>query len=407
MKGKKVCVVGLGYIGLPTSAMLANHGYLVHGVDIREDVVEKINRGEVHIREPDLDAFVQSAVHSGRLKASLQPAEADVFMIAVPTPFKDGFQPDLDFVVAAGRSIAPFVRPGNLVILESTVPVGATDALVRQLLEAGVDTARLHVAFCPERVLPGRIMTEFLENDRIVGGVNEASTTAVQEFYRSFVRGTVHGTDARTAEMVKLAENSYRDLNIAFANELSILCDKSGIDVSELIGLANRHPRVNILSPGCGVGGHCIAVDPWFIVSSHPEDAVLVRTARERNLSKTEWVMERIHSACRDFQKQTGRAPVVACFGVAFKPDVDDLRESPALEITQRLKNEGLNVLAVEPNVDFIDGIRLVSAEEARRTADIKVFLVAHSPFRTLGVDRGSPNVLDFCGVLSSPAGRS
>lgn len=399
MKKRTVCVLGLGYIGLPTGAVLANRGYSVRGVDIREDVVATINGGGVHIQEPGLDAFVRSAVASGQLKAHLRPEPSDVFIIAVPTPFKPGFVPDVDYVIAATQSIAPHVRPGNLVILESTSPVGTTQLIADTLQESGIDVSKVHFAFCPERVLPGRILKEFLENDRVVGGLTPAATEVAMEFYREFIEGQVHGTDARTAEMVKLTENSFRDVNIAFANELSMICAKSGIDVNELISLANRHPRVKILQPGCGVGGHCIAVDPWFIVNSHPDDAVLIRTSRERNLKKTEWVLDEIRAACARVEKKKGRKPVVACFGLAFKPDVDDLRESPALEIAHRLIEEKFSVIGVEPNVEHVDGIPLRTADEAMKQADVVALLMAHTPFRKLSFN--GLETLDFCGATA------
>ena len=397
-KIKKICVIGLGYIGLPTAALLANRGYDIHGVDLDQRAVNIINRGEIHIVEPELDTFVKSAVNSGRLKADIKPAEADVFIIAVPTPFHEGFVPNVDYVCAATLSIVPYIRPGNLVILESTSPVGTTDMVVKLLGDNGIDISGIHIAHCPERVLPGKIMKELVENDRIVGGTTEAATQITANFYRDFVQGEVLETDARTAEMAKLTENSYRDTNIAFANELSILCDKFDINVWELIRLANRHPRVNILQPGAGVGGHCIAVDPWFIVHKGGKDAKLIRTAREVNTYKTEWTIEKIKNAALEFEKEKGRKAKVACMGLAFKPDIDDLRESPALSITKRLVNEGLDVLAVEPNIKCYEGLNLVNYQDAVTDADIVVFLVAHKEFKGLNV----VNKLDFCGVVDN-----
>lgn len=392
----KICVIGLGYIGLPTAALLANRGYDIHGVDLDQRTVDIINRGEIHIVEPELDTFVKSAVNSGRLKADTKPAEANVFIIAVPTPFHDGFIPNIDYVCAATLSIVPYIRPGNIVILESTSPVGTTDNVAELLSEQGIDISGIHIAHCPERVLPGKIMKELVENDRIVGGTTEAATKITADFYRDFVQGDVLETDARTAEMAKLTENSYRDTNIAFANELSILCDKFAINVWELIRLANRHPRVNILQPGAGVGGHCIAVDPWFIVHKGGKDAKLIRTAREVNNYKTEWTIEKIKNAALAFENETGKKAKVACMGLAFKPDIDDLRESPALSITKRLVNEGLDVLAVEPNIKSYDGLNLVDYRDAVIEADIVIFLVAHKEFKGLNV----ANKLDFCGVV-------
>lgn len=398
---KQVCVVGLGYIGLPTAAVLANKGHRVIGVDIRPKIVDKINQGKVHIKEPDLDAVVHSAVSTGRLKAQLKPSEAEVFLIAVPTPFKGEYEPDMSWVVDATRSIAPFVRPGNAVILESTSPVGATEMVRKELAAAGVRTETVHVAFCPERVLPGRILREIVENDRVVGGLTPEATRVVKEFYEGWVEGQVTGTNAKTAELVKLAENSFRDVNIAFANELSMICAEHEIDSAELITLANRHPRVKILQPGCGVGGHCIAVDPWFIVATNPKQAKLIRSARETNLRKTHWVIEQIQEKAKDFEAASGRKPRVACMGLAFKPDVDDLRESPALEIAHDLKKAGLSVVGVEPNVESLEGLPLIAAESAVKEADLLIFLVAHTPFKKLQLtDRRW--ILDYCGALKA-----
>lgn len=398
----KICVMGLGYIGLPTAALLASKGFDVHGVDVSENVVETINRGDVHIVEPDLDAVVKAAANSGKLKASLQPAEADIFMIAVPTPFKDGYVPDISYVEAAARSIAPYIRTGNAVILESTSPVGTTERIAEVLRESGVKTDGIHITHCPERVLPGQIMRELTENDRIVGGLEDAGAEYVADFYRSFVTGEVLVTDARTAEMSKLTENSFRDVNIAFANELSVLCDKFDIDVWELIRLANRHPRVNILQPGTGVGGHCIAVDPWFIVHAAQGDARLIQTAREVNVRKTEWVVERIIEEGERFYQRHGRAPIYACMGLAFKPNIDDLRESPALQVYHALVLAGKSVLAVEPNLTEHDSIKLTSYEQALEQADIHLYLVAHQAFgdiKPLTDDKNARVSLDFCGV--------
>ena len=402
----KICVVGLGYIGLPTAALLANRGYEVHGVDVVKKTVDTINRGEIHIVEPELDTFVKSAVNSGKLKASLKPDFADVFIIAVPTPFHEGYVPNIDYVISATKSIAPYVKEGNIVILESTSPVGTTDKIAEVLKENGVDIEKVYISHCPERVLPGQIMRELVENDRIVGGINEESTKQTANFYRSFVQGEVLETDAKTAEMAKLTENSFRDVNIAFANELSILCDKFGIDVWELRELANRHPRVNILYPGVGVGGHCIAVDPWFIVHAGGEDAKIIKTAREVNTYKTEWVIEKIKNEALKFENQNNnKKPTIACMGLAFKPDIDDLRESPALYITRRLIAEGLDILPVEPNVKKFDEFEVYDYKEAIKQANIIVFLVAHKEFKSLFTNHESlitnKQILDFCGVTN------
>jgi UDP-N-acetyl-D-mannosaminuronic acid dehydrogenase len=404
MQKKSVCVVGLGYIGLPSAALLASCGHEVSGVDLNEHVVETINRGEIHIVEPDLDAYVRSAVAAGRLKAYTSPKPADIFMICVPTPFHDGGEipePDIDYVLSATKSISPFLRAGNSVILESTSPVGTTEKIAELLKSEGVDVDTLHIAYCPERVLPGKIMTELSQNDRVVGGLTPAASTSIADFYRGFVVGEVLETDAATAEMCKLTENSYRDVNIAFANELSLICAKAGIDVWKLIALANRHPRVNILQPGPGVGGHCIAVDPWFIVSRDPENARIIRSAREVNNGKTRWVIAQIEAAIAESTEKLGRQPRVACLGLAFKPDIDDLRESPALDIALALQSEGHQILAVEPHINRYDKLDIYLLEDALASADIVVVLVKHRDFITPAVKTHLRNlrVLDFCGI--------
>jgi UDP-N-acetyl-D-mannosaminuronic acid dehydrogenase len=402
---KTVCVVGLGYIGLPTAALLASNGYQVVGVDISTHAVETINQGRIHIVEPDLDAFVRSAVSAGRLKAFTTAQAGDVYMICVPTPFHDGEGiplPNIDYVLAATRSIAEFVKPGDLVILESTSPVGTTQQMAEVLKTEGVDVGQIHMAYCPERVLPGKIMTELVENDRVVGGLTPAATAAVAGFYRTFVRGEVLETDAKTAEMCKLTENSFRDVNIAFANELSLICAKEGINVWNLIQLANRHPRVNILQPGAGVGGHCIAVDPWFIVARDVENSRLIRTAREVNNYKTVWAIDQIKIAVADASARTGRKPKVACLGLAFKPDIDDLRESPALHIAEALLTQGYDMVAVEPNIESHEHFPLLAIEDALKTADVFAVLVKHRGFldESVKVALKERSVLDFCGVL-------
>jgi UDP-N-acetyl-D-mannosaminuronic acid dehydrogenase len=395
MAKKTICVIGLGYIGLPTAALLANRGYDVHGVDVIQSVVDTINQGKIHIVEPELDTFVKAAVNSGKLKADTKPAEADVFIIAVPTPFHAEFIPNIDYVLKAIDTIAPFIKDGNLVILESTSPVGTTNKIEELLQKKGVNVSKIHIAHCPERVLPGHIMRELVENDRIIGGTTPEATALAADFYRTFVAGEVLKTDAKTAEMAKLTENSFRDTNIAFANELSILCDKFGINVWELIRLANRHPRVNILQPGAGVGGHCIAVDPWFIVHAGGTDAKIIRTAREVNTYKTEWAIEKIKNAALIFENKNGRKAKIACMGLAFKPDIDDLRESPALYITRTLIHQNFDVLAVEPNIQSFHEFEITDYKEAIEQADIITFLVAHKEFKKLHID----TELDFCGV--------
>lgn len=406
MQRKNVCVVGLGYIGLPTASLLATKGYQVHGVDVRPEVVNTINAGNIHIVEPELDVLVRSAVQSERLRAATEPAPADVFILAVPTPFKDGHAPDLDYVQAATLAIAPHLQAGNLVILESTSPVGTTEKVAGWIIEQRPDLTpgSLFVAHCPERVLPGQILQELINNDRIVGGVDDPSTEAAAEFYREFVSGEVLITRSRTAELAKLTENTFRDVNIALANELSVICDELDVDVWELIDLANRHPRVNLLKPGPGVGGHCIAVDPWFIVDSAPDSARLIRQAREVNDAKPGHVIAQVERCANRL-----RNPVIACLGLAYKPDVDDLRESPAVHITRELASRGLGrVLAVEPHAvklpaELIEvGVEHVSLEDALEQADLLVPLVAHKPFRRLAARKLQQKMLvDACGLLN------
>ena len=396
----KVCVVGLGYIGLPTAALLASRGYKVQGVDVSPKVVETINQGRIHIVEPELEPLVCSAVNSGHLNAALAPTSADVFILAVPTPFHDGFVPNIDYVLDATRSISPVIKSGDLIILESTSPVGTTEMVAEVLRDSGVDVEALYIAHCPERVLPGQILRELVENDRIVGGLTTESAEKVADFYRTFVTGEVLITDARTAEMAKLTENSFRDVNIAFANELSILSDKFNINVWELIRLANRHPRVNILQPGTGVGGHCIAVDPWFIVHEGGDDAQLIRAGREVNTRKANWAVDKVLSEVSNFKKENGgRGPVIACMGLAFKPNIDDLRESPALYVFQELLASDVCPLAVEPNLKEHVSLSLTTVQEAAETADLVVYLVAHKEFKGLSV---KGKVLDLCGVMQA-----
>ena len=403
---KRICVIGLGYIGLPTAALLASNGYDVVGMDVSEHVVDTINQGKIHIIEPDLDAYVRSGVAAGRLSAFSDVQPADVYMICVPTPFNSGGhipQPNIDYVLSATASIAPLVKAGDLVILESTSPVGTTEQIQVVLQESGVAEKDLHIAYCPERVLPGKIMTELVENDRVVGGITPEATRSVANFYRSFVRGEVLETDAKTAEMCKLTENSFRDVNIAFANELSLLCAKEGINVWNLIQLANRHPRVNILQPGTGVGGHCIAVDPWFIVARDEVNSQLIHTAREVNDHKTVWVTEQIKLAAADFYAQSGKKPRIVCLGLSFKPDIDDLRESPALEVAQALATQGYNVAAVEPNISSHDDFALLDVERAINECDVIAVLVKHREFLQADVRERlvQGGALDFCGALN------
>jgi len=398
MSVDSVCVVGLGYIGLPTASVLAANGLKVLGVDTNADAVSTINEGRIHIHEPDLDVAVRDAVAHGNLVAFTEPQPADAFVLAVPTPMTPDHRPDLSYVESATRAVAPVLRPGNLVVVESTIPVGATEEVCRWIAEERHDLAvptrgadlesagedRIFVAHCPERVLPGQIMKELVENDRVVGGVDEASTEAAVALYERFCKGAILATDCRTAELCKLCENAYRDVNIAFANELSLVCERFDIDVWQLIGFANRHPRVNILKPGPGVGGHCIAIDPWFIVSSAPEQAKLMRQAREVNDGKPGVVVERVKREAARLEE-----PVIACLGLAFKADVDDLRESPEVAITARLAESGVGrIMAVEPYVSSLPakltvlGVAPATLEEALAEADILVLLVDHRHFR-------------------------
>lgn len=393
----KICVIGLGYIGLPTASLLATKGFDVLGVDVQEEVVNKINAGLVHIVEPGLDILVKSAVHSSKLKASLQPEKSDVFILAVPTPFDHQHQPDLSYVKAASIAIASYLKEGDLVILESTSPVGTTEKVRDYILAERPELKNVYFAHCPERVIPGKVLHELVENDRIVGGLDEDATAKAVAFYRLFVAGEVVATDARTAEMCKLTENAFRDVNIAFANELSIICEAMDINVWDLIRFANKHPRVDILQPGPGVGGHCIAVDPWFIISAIPEKAQLLKTARMVNDSKPEWVMAKVNEKAKRFVN-----PVVACLGVTFKADIDDLRESPALNIAKNLKNKNnLELLVCDPNIQSLQGFDLVSIEEALEKADIIVILVDHKEFKAIRREKFTDKcVIDTKGIL-------
>lgn len=397
---KKICMLGLGYIGLPTAVLLANSGYDVHGVDINPVVIDRVNKGQLHINEPGLDTLLEQAVNSGKLKAYNTPAQADIYIIAVPTPFKGDHEPDISYVLSATRALAPFLRKGNMLINESTSPVGTLEKIEEELKTVGCDTTGVHMAYCPERVLPGNAIKELVENSRLVGGLNTDSAKIVAEFYRTYIKGLILETDSRTAELVKLTENSYRDVNIAFANEISIICDKYGINPYNMIDLANMHPRVNILKPGCGVGGHCIAVDPWFIVADNPNEANMIKTARLTNLGKTKWVVDKIRETASIVNKTTGRSPLIACMGLSFKPDIDDLRESPALDITKDLIAQSYNIIANEPNIESFHGINLTDHKTAVKEADIVVLLVSHKEYKNLEIDE-SKIVLDFCGVFS------
>src|SRR5690554_5318481 len=398
----KVTTLGLGYIGLPTSALIASHSVPVHGVDISQHVVDTINSGSIHIVEPELDSVVAEVVKAGCLIASTKPAEADVYLVVVPTPFKGGsHEPDISYIQAATEGILPLLKEGDLYIIESTSPVGTTERM-RDFIYAQRPEleGKLHVAYCPERVLPGNVMYELVHNDRVIGGVDEAATQKACEFYQQFVKGELHRTNARTAEMCKLTENASRDVQIAFANELSLICDKAGIDAWELIRLANKHPRVTILQPGSGVGGHCIAVDPYFIISEFPMESQIIGKAREINNYKAFWCAEKIRNAIRDFEVREGKAPSVALMGLAFKPNIDDLRQSPAVYIAQKVLQEAgeEDYFIVEPNIHEHAYYKMTSMDEAVERADIVAFLVAHTEFKTLNVPAGKV-VLDFCGV--------
>lgn len=417
MSFNTISVIGLGYIGLPTAAVFASRGKQVVGVDVNLRAVETINRGEIHIVEPDLGEVVRQAVQQGLLRATTTAEPADAFLIAVPTPFMNDHQPDLSFVRAAALSLAPVLKTGDLVILESTSPVGATEQMAEWLAEARPDLrfpqhegeSDIFIAYCPERVLPGKVMTELLENDRVIGGMTPVCSARASELYRIFLRGACVETNARTAEMCKLTENSFRDVNIAFANELSLICVDQKINVWELIALANRHPRVNILQPGPGVGGHCIAVDPWFIVAQNPQQARLIRTAREVNDAKPGWVLEQVKQALAECATQSNKRAseiAIACFGLAFKPDIDDLRESPAMAVAQRIAawHSG-ETWVVEPHVTVIpdrlaQDASLVSVEQALQQADILVMLVDHAPFRAIDAAQiAQPWIVDTKGV--------
>lgn len=401
MKGN-VVTLGLGYIGLPTSALIAAGGISVHGVDISKKVVDTINAGKIHIVEPSLDAAVADAVSAGFLRADTKAVAAEVYLIVVPTPFKGGsHEPDISYIQAATESILTFLKEGDLYIIESTSPVGTTERM-RDFIYAQRPELRgkLHIAYCPERVLPGNVMYELVHNDRVIGGVDEAATQKACEFYQQFVKGELHRTNARTAEMCKLTENASRDVQIAFANELSLICDKAGIDAWELIRLANKHPRVTILQPGSGVGGHCIAVDPYFITSEFPMESQIIGKAREINNYKAFWCAEKVRHTIRDFAVKHGKAPSVALMGLAFKPNIDDLRQSPAVYIAQKVLQEAgdENYFIVEPNVHEHAYYKITDVKEAVEQADIVAFLVAHDEFKQLEVPAGKV-VLDFCGV--------
>ncbi len=402
---ENICVLGLGYIGLPTAATLAAKGYKVCGYDINKSVVETINKGKIHIVEPGLGHTVEKGVKAGNLFASTSILVSDIYIICVPTPtnfLEDTIPvPDLKFIDKAIDAIAPILKAGDLIILESTSPVGTTAGIKVKLEDMGVQTKGLLFACCPERVIPGNVMVEIVENDRIVGGLTPEATSRAAEFYGTFVSGEILQTNSQTAEMAKLAENTSRDVNIALANELSILCDNVNVDVWELIKLANRHPRVNILQPGPGVGGHCIAVDPWFLVSMDEDNSKLIRRAREVNISKEHWAVDKVKAVCDNIDKEKSDIKV-ACLGLAFKPDIDDLRESPAIRIVDDLKGRGYEVICVEPNIVSHDRFNLFDLEDVLNIADVIVVLVNHSEFQVPNIKNKllERNAIDLCGAI-------
>ncbi len=401
----KACFIGLGYIGLPTAIIAADSGVEVVGVDVNPKVVEKVNNAELHIVEPGLDKLLKRVVDNGSLRASSTPEEADAFFIVVPTPFKGDHQPDVSYVEAATRSVIPVLKEGDLFVIESTSPVGTTEAMAEIIFAERPELkGKINIAYCPERVLPGNIIYELVHNDRVIGGLDQKSTEAAKKFYGRFVKGELFDTNSRTAEMCKLTENSSRDVQIAFANELSLICDKAGIDVWELIRLANRHPRVNILRPGAGVGGHCIAVDPYFIVAAYPDEAKIIADARAINNYKSKWCAEKVINEILRFELANGRKPVVALMGLAFKPDIDDLRESPAMHIADEVMaaGTGADFRVVEPNITSHPRFTLTEMNEAFDAADIVVMLTAHKPFKLLPVESKDKILLDFCGAFKS-----
>ena len=397
----KACFMGLGYIGLPTAIIAAKHGVEVVGVDINPQVVEMTNQGHLHIVEPGMEEMLQEVVASGALKASTKPEVCDAYFMVVPTPFKGNHEPDISYVEAATRAVLPYLKAGDLYVIESTSPVGTTDKMKDLIFSERPELAdKIYIAYCPERVLPGNVIYELVYNDRVIGGMNEASTDKAIAFYSQFVQGTLHRTNCKTAEMCKLTENSSRDVQIAFANELSLICDKAGINVWELISLANKHPRVNILQPGCGVGGHCIAVDPYFITADFPVESQLIAKAREINNYKAFWCAEKVQNEMLKFELKNHRKPCVAMMGLAFKPNIDDLRESPAKYITTKVMQScnNANILVVEPNVKEHNVFKLTDYREAYDKADIVVMLVAHEPFKSLPYTTDKV-ILDFCGI--------
>lgn len=397
----KACFMGLGYIGLPTSIIAAKHGVDVCGVDVNAKVVEVTNQGHLHIIEPGMEEMLQKVIALGKFKAYTQPQICDAYFIVVPTPFKDDHQPDISYVEAATKMVIPLLKEGDLYVIESTSPVGTTDLMAKFIFSERPELeGKIYIAYCPERVLPGNVIYELVHNDRIIGGLNPESTRKAIEFYSQFVQGMLHPTNCKTAEMCKLTENSSRDVQIAFANELSLICDKAGLNVWELIKLANKHPRVNILWPGCGVGGHCIAVDPYFITAEFPMESRMIGQARQVNNYKAFWCAEKVQNEMLKFELKHHRKPAVAMMGLAFKPDIDDLRESPAKYVITKVIQSCNNadIMIVEPNVESHKVYKLTDYKEAFDKADIVVYLVAHIPFKSLPKDSDKV-ILDFCGV--------
>lgn len=394
--------MGLGYIGLPTAIIAAKHGIKITGVDINPKVVEMTNQGHLHIIEPGIEEMLKEVLSSGMLKAATKPETSDAYFMVVPTPFKGNHEPDISYVEAATRAVIPYLKEGDLYVIESTSPVGTTEKMADLIYAERPELRdKIYIAYCPERILPGNVIYELIHNDRVIGGLNPQSTEKVIEFYSKFVQGTLHKTDCRTAEMCKLTENASRDVQIAFANELSIICDKAGINVWELISLANKHPRVNILQPGCGVGGHCIAVDPYFITADFPAESKIIASAREINNYKAFWCADRIKKAILEYELKHHNKPIIAMMGLAFKPDIDDLRESPAKYIVTKVMQSCNNadILVVEPNVKEHNIFKLTDYKEAYQKANIVAFLTAHTPFKELPW-RDDKVILDFCGIF-------
>ncbi len=400
---KKCCVIGIGYIGLPTAVILASSGFKVLGVDIDKEKINKLKRGEIYIKEPNLEQIVKEQVLNGNLKVSSKVSKSDVFVITVPTPLSKGNstlpEPNIDYILDAALQISKVIEKGNLVILESTSPIGSTEKIAELILkQTNYSYNDIHFAYCPERVLPGDTLNELISNDRVIGGLTELASIKSKRFYQNFCRGEIYLTDAKTAEMSKLSENAFRDINIAYANELSMFCHRFSIDIYELINLTNKHPRVNILNPGCGVGGHCIAIDPWFIACEDPKNTMLIQTARQVNNKKTSWILELVESKASSIKKKFKRDITIGCFGLSFKPNIDDLRESPALKITKELIEKGYNVLSCEPNIESHTEIELYAINEVVEKSDLLVFLVAHSEFRN--IKTFNKEFLNLCGLI-------